>query len=136
VAPAVALDRVHEALAHLAKKRHAYRQLGRWSDNEPSAWKLLEEFEGPVDFHEVERALDELGHSCRPFKRTDIRGRLWETASEQEADELFCQVAEKCPSLNNGSRRPKSGTGGDWTAPGLRPEDTRTPFDTGPPGDS
>jgi hypothetical protein len=123
VAPPLALDRVHDALAHLAKKRHAYRQLGRWSDKEPSAWKLLEQFEEPVDFHQVERTLAELGHSCQPFKRTDIRGRIWETANEREADELFRQLAQRCHFSPYRKSRPKSDTAG---------EDGRTPFDPDP----
>jgi hypothetical protein len=134
--PAEALDRVNRALEVLSKAPHSYRQLGSWSDREESGWKLLGHLEEAIDLDLVERVLRELGHSCRKFKRPEIRGRIWETGSEAEADDLFRRLAKRCHFSSHSKSSQKSDTpsGGGYRAPGLTPKDVQHPFEPHPGG--
>lgn len=80
-AVAAAIDRLHTG-------RHAYRQLGEWSDRRASAWRAVHCYGEPIPLAEVQDALRAAGVRSRPFAGGSPQGILWRADSEADAAAL------------------------------------------------
>lgn len=98
VSPSEACDLAIAAIGRLHVARHAYRQLGDWTDGQPSAWKKIGAYEAHLDYAAVEEQLAAIGIKSRQFRSPDLIGLLWRctTPTEERAAE---SLVAGCPSL-------------------------------------
>ncbi len=87
-APHLVWDIVEAAIDELAPKRHAYRQLGRWSDAVRSGWKLVQRTSEFVNFASAKGYIDGMGHKGRLFRTSELQGLIFRTGTQAEANTL------------------------------------------------
>jgi hypothetical protein len=143
--PGPAIDRALSALDHMHTRRSSFRLLGAWHVKKRSEWRRLAHFEQALDLHVMRKHLRQLGtYALFAFKdRPELEeGLLWHSSTEVAADALWDRLEELCPDLACAERSSawrksdtepagsaEAASGGAWIAPGLTPEDVKTPFD-------
>lgn len=139
VSPSEALELTSAAIDLLHTARHAYRHLGDWNDREATEWRLVQRHREPIDFADVSKLLEALGHRARRLKLPDLAALLWRADSEAAADRMMMIVLASAgarPSFASGEKEtsgPKSDTAGGGTDDPTA-EGWRTPFDPEPDG--
>lgn len=129
VTPAEACDLASGAVGQLSAARHAYRQLGDWSDSGTTEWRLIARLPGTLDFAKVADRLLAAGRKSRQFRTAELSGLVWRVESEAAAvrlELLLSSPQQACPTLAPWEDRdpkgpksdtpppPSSGGGGDF----------------------
>jgi hypothetical protein len=115
------MDLAAKAISDLHTRRHAYRQLGAWSNRKPKRWRPVKTFGHYLDLAAVYADLEKLGRKAHHFRSPDLAGLIWRADSEAGADLLL----QGCPTLAWGDSDSPIGPKSDielpeeWTMPGY-----------------
>ena len=85
-------DLVDSAIDRMHTKKNAYRQLGSFSDRQPTEWKLVEKTGACVLFDEAKKMLSEMGKKARLFRTSELIGLAFRAETSEAANAIVATI--------------------------------------------